>query len=132
LENVIIRHLLANAKGRTNKSAKNVFNFFEKKPPKDFVYIITGGVKSRRLNNRLSQFAQDKRQLPVPPPPPMVLSASSTSRRNWWEKMFRNFFKKSRGVDTYRMDENQTKDMTHIEDDGISYYYSFLACEAWA
>jgi hypothetical protein len=109
LENVIIRHLLANAKGRTNKSAKNVFNFFEKKPPKDFVYIITGGVKSRRLNNRLSQFAQDKRQLPVPPPPPLVLSASSTSRRNWWEKMFRNFFKKSRGVDTYRMDENQTQ-----------------------
>jgi hypothetical protein len=44
--NAIIRHLLANAKGRTNKSAKNVFNFFEITAKRFCLYYNRGGKKS--------------------------------------------------------------------------------------
>lgn len=74
---------------------KICFQFFEKTAKRFCLYNTGGGVKNRRLNNRLSQFTQDKRQLPAPPPLVFPLSASSTCRRNLVErKMSRNFLEK--------------------------------------
>ncbi len=126
--------ICANAKRRTNKSAK-CFQFFEKKRKKKTakrfcIYNIFGvgwegeKKKSAAKQPRLSQFAQDKRQLPPPPRGFKCKFNISTKLVGKCVGLLNEESRRHR-VDTYPMDEIQTEEMTHQEDDGIS-YYSFL------